>query len=214
MPLCSSSFLCVASFCSVGSFSWHLSLPRLVGLFATVSSFGFHLLLSLTASSVPLFLLCSTLLFWVVLRSLVLVALLPSLFWLGSSFLLSRVFSSSCLGFLLVSHGVFLSCTIAFLSSSRLLLLGRGSLCALFFPPSYTFSDCLFCLQLFFLYSIPVSGSLPRPTFVSLVSFLFFSCLVFLFCALTSGPPGVSPVTGLSSAGHPTSFSSTLAAFS
>ena len=52
------------------SFSWHLSLPRLVGIFATVSSFGFPLLLSLAASSVPLFLLCSTLLFWVVLRSL------------------------------------------------------------------------------------------------------------------------------------------------
>ena len=108
----------------------------------------------------------------------------------------------------------FLSCAIAFLSSSVMLLLGRGSLCALFFPPLYTFGDFVFFyLQFFFLYSIPVSGSLPRPTFVSLVSFLF-SCLVFLFCALTSGPPGVSPVTASSLAGHPTSFSSALAASS
>ena len=63
--------------------------------------------------------------------------------------------------------------------------------------------------------SIPVSGYLPRPTFcLSLVSFLFFSCLVFLFCALTSGPPGVSPVLTSSLAGHPTSLSSALAASS
>ena len=53
------------------SFSWHLSLPRLVGLFDTVSSFDFHWFLSLAASSVSLFLLFSTWWFWVVLRSLV-----------------------------------------------------------------------------------------------------------------------------------------------
>ena len=58
-----------------------------------------------------------------------------------------------------------------------------------------------------------VSGYLPRPTFcLSLVSFLFFSYLVFLFCAVPSGPPGVSPVTTSFSAGHPTSLSSALAA--
>ena len=78
------------------SFSWHLSLPRLVGLFATVSSFGFHLLLSLAASSVPLFLLCSTLLFWVVLRSLG--GLLCS-FGLAPFSFLARKLLFSCLGF-------------------------------------------------------------------------------------------------------------------
>ena len=49
---------------------------------------------------------------------------------------------------------------------------------------------------------------------LSLVSFLFFSFLIFLFCASTSGPPGVSPVTTLSLAGHPTSLSSALSASS
>ena len=58
--------------------------------------------------------------------------------------------------------------------------------------------------------SLPVAGSIPRPTFVSLVSFLFFSCLVLLFCALPSGPPGVSPVPTSSWAGHPHSFYSAL----
>ena len=73
---------------------------------------------------------------------------------------------------------------------------------------------CLFLSYVVFLSSIPVSGYLPRPTFcLSMVSFLFF-CLVFLFCALTSGPPGVSPVMASSSAGHPTSLSSAVAASS
>ena len=194
-------------------------MPRLVGLFATVSSFDFPWFLSLAASSVPFFLLGSTLWFGVVLRSLG--GLLCS-FGLAPFSFVDRKFLSPVSGFQLLVLGfsvdlprVFLSCAIAFLSSSRMLLLGRGSLCALFFPALYTFGDFFFfCLQLFFLYSIPVSGSLPRPTFVSLVSFVFFSCLVFLFCALTSGPPGVSPVTASSSAGHPTSFSSALAASS
>ena len=147
--------------------------------------------------------------------SCVLLALLPSLFWLGSSFLLSRVFSSSCLGFSVGLPRVFLSCAIAFLSSSRILLLCRGSLCALFFSPLSPFGDCLFLSSIIFLSSVPVSGYLPRPSFgLSLVSSLFFSCLVFLFCALPSGPPGVSPVTALSSAGHPPSLSSALAASS
>ena len=78
------------------SFSWHLSLPRLVGLFATVSSFGFPLLLSLAASSVPLFLLCSTWLFWVVLRSLG--GLLCS-FGLAPFSFLARKLLFYCLGF-------------------------------------------------------------------------------------------------------------------
>ena len=34
---------------------------------------------------------------------------------------------------------------------------------------------------------------LPFLVILFLVSFLFFSCLVLLFCVLPSGPPGVSP---------------------
>ena len=74
----------------------------------------------------------------------VLLALLHSLFWLGSFFLLSRVFCSSCLGFSVGLPWVFLSCAIAFLSSSRILLLCRGLLCALFFPPFSPFGDFVF----------------------------------------------------------------------
>ena len=87
----------------------------------------------------------------------------------------------------------FLSCAFAFLSSSRMLLLGRGFGCPVLPSFMYFWLLCLF-LSPTVLSSIPVSGSLPRPTFVSLVSFLFFSWLIFLFCALPSGPPGVSPV--------------------
>ena len=58
--------------------------------------------------------------------------------------------------------------------------------------------------------SLPVAGSIPRPTFVSLVSFLFFACLVLLFGALPSSPPDVSPVPTSSWAGHPHSFYSAL----
>ena len=49
---------------------------------------------------------------------------------------------------------------------------------------------------------------------LSLFSFPFFYCLVFLFCALTSGPPGVSPVTASSLAGRPASLSYVVAAAS
>ena len=58
--------------------------------------------------------------------------------------------------------------------------------------------------------SLPVAGSIPRPTFVSLVSFLFFACLVLLFGALPSSPPDVSPVPTSSWAGLPHSFYSAL----
>ena len=99
------------------SFTWRLSLPRLVGLFATVSSFGFHLLLSLAASSVPLFLLCSTLLFSVVLRSL---GDLLCSFGLAPFSFLARWLLSPGSGFQLLLLGfpvglprVFLSCAIA-----------------------------------------------------------------------------------------------------
>ena len=95
LPLCSSSLLCVASFCSVGflllaSFLASPCLP-----FATVFSFGFHLLLSLSASSVPLFLLCSTLLL-----GSPPVAWWPSVFfWPCSLLFLARRLLFSCLGF-------------------------------------------------------------------------------------------------------------------
>ena len=87
----------------------------------------------------------------------------------------------------------FLSCAFAFLSSSRMLLLGRGFGCPVLTSFMYFWFLCLF-LSPTVLSSLPVAGSIPRPTFVSLVSFLFFSCLVLLFGALPSGPPGVSPV--------------------
>ena len=137
----------------------------------------------------------------------VLLALLPSLFWLGGYFSPVLGFQLIVLGFPVGLPRVFLLCAFVFLSSSRILLLCRASLCALFFPPLF--------LLVALSFSILVSGYLPRPTFyLSLVSFLFFSCLIFLFCALTSDPPGVSPVTTSSSAGHPTSLSSALSASS
>ena len=152
------------------------------------------------------------------------VAWWPSVFFWPCSLLFSgSEFTFSCLGFSAPRVRVsrwsstgFSFVRHCFLSSSRMRLLCQGSLCALFFPPLYHFGDFVFfCLQVIFLSSIPVAGFLPRPSFgLSLVSFLFFSCLVFLFCALPSGPPGVSPVTASSSAGHPSSLSSALAASS
>ena len=76
---------------------------------------------------------------------------------------------------------------------------------------------CFVCLlsTVGFLSSIPVfrlSGS--SCLCLSLFSFPFLYCLVVLFCALTSGPPGVSPVTALSSAGRPASLSYVVAAAS
>ena len=92
-------FLLLCGFPSLGIFP---CLP-LWAFFATVSSFGFHLLLSLTASSVPLLLLCSTLLFWVVLRSL---GLLCSCGLASFSFL-ARKFLSPVSGFQLLVFRVF-----------------------------------------------------------------------------------------------------------
>ena len=115
LPLCS-SFLCVAFFCSVGFLLLASFLASPCWTFATVSSFGFHLLLSLAACSVPLLLLCSTCCFgWSSGRLVafcVLLALLPSLFWLGSSFspvsgfqlLMFRVFRWSSTGFSFLRH--------------------------------------------------------------------------------------------------------------
>ena len=64
LPLCSSSLLCVASFCSVGFLLLASFLASPCWAFRHRFFFGFPLLLSLAASSVPLSLLCSTLLFW------------------------------------------------------------------------------------------------------------------------------------------------------
>ena len=83
----------------------------------------------------------------------VLLALLPSLFWHGSYFSTVSGFSSSCLGFPVGLPRVFLSCPVAFLSSSRILLLCRGSLCALFSPPFCPFGGFVFfCLKWFFFF--------------------------------------------------------------
>ena len=100
----------------------------------------------------------------------------------------------------------FLSCAFAFRSSSRMLLLGWGFGCPVLTSFLYFWFLCLF-LSPTVLSSLPVAGSIPRPTVVSLVSFLFFACLVLLFGALPSSPPDVSPVPTSSWAGHPHSFS-------
>ena len=137
-------------------------------------------------------------------------ALRPSLFWLGSSFspvsgfqfLVFRVFRWSSTGFF------FRAPLLSFLPLGCSCLV--GVLCvpcsSLLYILLVTLSFSVFKCSFFLLYRFPVLF-LVLP-FVSLVSFLFFSCLVFLFCVLTSGPPVVSPVTTSSSAGHPTSFSS------
>ena len=146
-------------FSSLGGFLLLCGFPSL-GLFPCLTLLGFSppfLLLAFlcycrSLRPLSLFLLCSTLLFGVVLRSLG--GLLCSFGLAPFSFLARKFFStvsgfcSSCLGFPVGLPRVFLSCTIAFLSSSRILLLCRGSLCALFFPPLYPFGDFVFfCLQ-------------------------------------------------------------------
>ena len=132
LPLCSSSLLCVASFCSVGSFSWHLSLPRLVVLFRYRFFFGYSWFLSLAASSVLLPLVFHFAV-WLVLRSL---SVLLCSFGLAPFSLSGSDVPFTCLGFLILVLGFsvavpqsFLSCAFAFLSSSRMLLLGRGFGC-------------------------------------------------------------------------------------
>ena len=79
---------------------------------------------------------------------------------------------------------------------------------------------CLLSAVLFLSY-IPVFRlSRSSCLCLSLFSFSFLCCLVylfgsfFLFCALASGPPGVSPVTASSSVGRPASLSSAVAAAS
>ena len=145
------------------SFSWHLPCLALLGFspqFLLLVFRGYCRLLrplSLSSSCVPL--CCFGLSSSRLVAFCVLLALLPSLFWPGSYFSTVLGFSSSCLGFPVGLPRVFLSCTMALLSSSRLLFLGQGSLCALFFPPLYPFGDFVFfCLQwsFFLLYRFPV----------------------------------------------------------
>ena len=202
------------------------SLLRIIGPLATVSSSCFPSLFLLAESSVSLFLLCSSLQCRVVLRSL---CGLPCSLWnyslMGSN---PGGFFFYCLGFQLLVFGgsrwspsCFLFEPVAFLSSSRGLLRCRGTLCALCFAPFW---------RLWWLCLSSVCGALSSiPVFwlsrssclcLSLFLFSFFCCLIylfgsfFLFCALASGPPGVSPVTALSSVGRPASLSSAVAAAS
>ena len=168
----------------------------MLAFFATVSSLA---ILDSCRSLLPRSFSSSRVSFavWLVLRSLsgllCSFGLVPFSFWIGRSFHLSRVFLLLVLGFSVAIPRSFLSCAFAFLSSSRMLLLGRGFGYPVLTSFMYFLLLCLFRSPTV-LSSLPVSGSLPRPTFISLVSFLFFSCLVLLFCALPSGPPGVSLV--------------------
>ena len=204
------------------------SLLCIIGPLATVSSSCFPSLFSLAASSVSLFLLCSSLRFGWSSGHFVAFYVLFGLTPLGVLarevlFLMSRGFSSSCLGVPGGLPRVFFSSPVPFLSSSRGLLRCRGALHALCFAPFWRLLGGFVCLlsAVLFLSSIP-GFRLSRSSCLclSLFSISFLHCLIFLFgsiflfCALPSGPPGVSPVTALSSAGHPASLSSVVAAAS
>ena len=150
------------------------SLLRIIGPLATVSSSCFPSLFLLAESSVSLFLLCSSLRIWVVLRSLC--GLLCSLWTyslVGSSpggpFSNVSGFSSSCLGVPGGLPHVFFSSPVAFLSSSRVLLRCRGTLCALCFAPFWRLLVALsvFCLLCSFFLLSRFFGYLARPAFVS-----------------------------------------------
>ena len=133
LPPCSSSLLCVASFCSVGflflvsfldSTCWPFSPPFLLWL---------SLVLVARCFLGPFLPLEFHFAVWLVLRSLsgllCSFGLAPFYFWIGRSFHLSRVFLLLLLGFSVAIPRSFLSCAFAFLSSSRMLLLGRGFGC-------------------------------------------------------------------------------------
>ena len=153
LPLCSSTLLCVASFCFVG----FLLLASFLASPCWPFRHRFFFWLSFVVVACCVLCTSLTLVFHFVVLGSPPVAWWPSVFFWPCSllfsgsevpFLLSRVFSSSCLGFSIGLPRVFLSCAIAFLSSSRILLLGRGSLCSLFFHPLSPFGDFIFfCLQ-------------------------------------------------------------------
>ena len=130
-------------------------------------------------------------------------------------------FSSSCLGVPGGLPHVFFLSPVAFLSSSRGLLRCRGTLCALCFAPFWHLWWLCLSSVCGALSSIPVFRlSCSSCLCLSLFSFSFLCCLIylfgsfFLFCALASGPPGVSPVTASSSVRRPASLSSAVAAAS
>ena len=143
------------------SFSWYLSLTRLVGLFRHRFFFGYLWFLSLAASSVLLFLSSFPLRFgWSSGRLSGLLCsfgLAPLYFWIGRSFHLSRVFCYLSYGFPWLFHGVFFRAPLlSFLPLGCSCLVGvLGALCL---PPLCTFSYFVFfCLQRFFLlYRFPV----------------------------------------------------------
>ena len=112
--------------------------------------------------------------------------------WPCSLLFLDRTFLSPVSGFPWVFHEFFFSAPLL-----SFLPLGCSCLVRVLCVP---YSSLLYMLLVTLSFSVSngyffilyrFSGSLPRPTFVSLVSFLFFSCLVFLFCALSLGPPGL-----------------------
>ena len=202
------------------SFSWLLSLHRLVGPLATVSSFGFPSFLSLAASCLSL-----PLVFHLAVLGSPPVAWWPSVFFgLAPFSFLERMFLFYCLGFQLLVFRVSRWSPLWFSFRAPLLsFLPLGS--------SYIVGvHCVPCASLLSIILVALSFSVlgglsffypSFPVILIVLPFVspwfrsfFFSCLVFLFCALTSGPPGVSPVTALSSAGHPASLSSAVAAAS
>ena len=173
-PLFSVGFLLLASF---------LASPYWV--FSHRLFLGPYFVLLLATSSVPLLLLCSTLQFWVVFWSL------GGLLFFCPCSLLFRVrqFLFSCLEFRLLvfrvscwSHwGFFLSYPVAFLSSSRFLLLCRGSLCV----PCADLLAIVF-VTLYFLFSV---------VFLFFYTGFRFSCsssLLSLFGCSFSSPPSSS----------------------
>ena len=149
-----------------------LSLPHFIGPVATVSSFCFPLLFLLDASSVSLFLLCSSLQLWVVLRSL---CGLQCSLWTyslvgsdtGDPFLMSRVSAPRVSEFPVVS--LMFSFRVPLLS-----FLSLGSSCDVGVPcvPSASLLSgafggfvCLLSVVLFLLSRF--SSCLARPAFVS-----------------------------------------------
>ena len=163
LPLCSSSLLCVASLCSVGFL-------LLVSFLASPCwTFRHRFFFWLSFVIVARCVLCPSLplVFHFAVFGGPPVAWWPSVFFWPCSLLFSgSVVSFSCLGLsaprVWVSRWSSMGFSFVrhcFLSSSRILLLCRGSLCALFFPPLYPFGDFVFfCLQcsLFLLYRLPV----------------------------------------------------------
>ena len=173
--------------CGLPSFGF-LSFPHLIGPVATVSSFYFPSLFLLDASSVSLFLLCSSLQLWVVLRSL---CGLQCSLWtyslvgsdMGDPFLMSRVSAPRVSEFPVVS--LMFSFRVPLLS-----FLPLGSSCDVGVPcvPSASLLSGTFGGFVCLLSAVPFLSSIPvfllsrlSCLCLSLFSFSFFYCLVYLF---------------------------------